>query len=144
MSKNKQCPEHCPLGSPVQWPNQPAVRVNGSHCQPKHHNNIPEDITHRLPWILDPAMLGNRSSNISNPERRWRTGIKSIPSTNPISSFTSCPLPTERVLFVCKTKKEDYCVTLQSQKIETQAFKTISGEKQTSLKLPCMSKPLKI
>lgn len=150
MSKNKQCPEHCTLGSPVQRPNQPAMEVNGSHCQPQHYNNIPQHITHRPPWILDPTVFRDRCSNISNSEGRGRTGIKFISSTKPISrrfSFSFFPLSIRRVLSVCNTKKEGHFAFVshyKSQTIQTQEFITISREKQTSVSLtPKNEKPSK-
>ena len=94
MSKNKNSPEHCSLSSPIEWEKDPRIKVDCSSNQCNNHQDIPQSITERHPGILDPAMLGNSSSDLSNLKWRWRTWVEIIFSINPMKAITipSCIL----------------------------------------------------
>lgn len=70
MAKNKNGPENCSLNRPIKRPEIPPINIHHDRRQQSHNGEIPENITHRPPWILDPAMLGNSITDFSY-SKRW-------------------------------------------------------------------------
>lgn len=76
MSKNKESPKHGSLSSPIERPNDPVVNIRSGGGEAEDDDYISDDIAHRPPWVLDPAMLGDGSADLGEIERRRRPWIK--------------------------------------------------------------------
>ena len=86
MSKNKNSPEQCSLSNPIERPKSPTIKVDCSCYQCKDHQDIPENKTQRPPWVLDPTVFGNGSSDLSYLKWWRRTWVKVIFLANPINT----------------------------------------------------------
>ena len=86
MSKNKNSPEQCSLRNPIERPKSPTIKVDCSCYQCKDHQDIPENKTQRPPWVLDPTVFGNGSSDLSYLKWWRRTWVKVIFLANPINT----------------------------------------------------------
>lgn len=78
MADNEESPEHGALEGPIERPEEPGIEMHSGSKQQSNYHYIPESVAEGPPGVLNPAMAGNRGSNLRNLEGRRRARIESI------------------------------------------------------------------
>lgn len=78
VAQNKESPEHGTLRNPVQRPHNPAVDIRRRHGEPGDDGDVSDDVAHRPPRVLHPAVLGYCRPDLGQPEGRRAARIETV------------------------------------------------------------------
>jgi hypothetical protein len=76
VAEDEERPEHGALRGPVERPDEPAVEARGGRGEPQDDDDVAQHVGHGAPGVLDPAVLGDGSADLRQPERRRRPRVE--------------------------------------------------------------------